>query len=255
MAQKRITKELNNWTSSSAGRVPEGFIVVPVKGDAKTWRIAMPGPQGSPYEDGYFVLKATFPSDYPFKPPSVRFETRLYHCQIDRAGDVSLDILRDCWSPACTMLDIAKILHQMLSETCPNNPLDSHIAFQFCNARHEHDRIARAWTQQHAKEHPSWLAAEIDGNDMVLTVHCALQCHGSFSIVCITMSGAEAARFDLGEDSDVAALVTKASKTVSVPAWRLKLCLPSGRPLVLSGGETQLSKLLGHLDEGAQLSL
>ncbi|KAJ0960585.1 hypothetical protein J5N97_001578 [Dioscorea zingiberensis] len=36
----------------------------------------------------------------------VVFMTRIYHCNIDAAGNVSLDILKDGWSPAMTISKI-----------------------------------------------------------------------------------------------------------------------------------------------------
>jgi ubiquitin-protein ligase len=57
----------------------------------------------SPYAGGVFFLKIKFPTDYPFKPPKVNFETKIYHPNINGDGAICLDILRDQWSPALTI--------------------------------------------------------------------------------------------------------------------------------------------------------
>jgi ubiquitin-protein ligase len=57
----------------------------------------------SPYSGGVFFLTIHFPTDYPFKPPKVSFNTRIYHPNINSNGSICLDILRDQWSPALTI--------------------------------------------------------------------------------------------------------------------------------------------------------
>lgn len=48
-------------------------------------------------------MKISFPRNYPFSPPKIKFTTRIFHCNMDRAGHVCLDILKNSWSPALTI--------------------------------------------------------------------------------------------------------------------------------------------------------
>jgi len=70
------------------------------------------GPPDSPYEGGVFFLDINFPQDYPFKPPNVRFTTKIYHCNVNDQGGICLDILKGEWSPALT---ISKVLLSICS--------------------------------------------------------------------------------------------------------------------------------------------
>ncbi|VBB34928.1 unnamed protein product, partial [Acanthocheilonema viteae] len=65
----------------------------------KQWDILISPPR-PPYNGGIFRLRLTFPSDYPFKPPHLRFVTPIYHPNIDEKGQMCLAILQyDNWKP------------------------------------------------------------------------------------------------------------------------------------------------------------
>ena len=66
------------------------------------------GPGDSPYSGGVFFVMIQFPPDYPFKPPKVQFQTKVYHPNVNSQGSICLDILKEQWSPALT---ISKVLH------------------------------------------------------------------------------------------------------------------------------------------------
>ena len=90
MAIKRIQKEHANIQKDPV----ENITACPI--DEKNWlnwRGTLKGPPDSPYEGGVFFLLITFPNDYPFKPPKVRFETKVYHPNIANNGSICLDIL------------------------------------------------------------------------------------------------------------------------------------------------------------------
>ena len=56
------------------------------------------GAQGTAYEGLTFRLSLKFTSEYPFKPPSVRFDTPCFHPNVDTHGNICLDILKEKWS-------------------------------------------------------------------------------------------------------------------------------------------------------------
>jgi len=50
--------------------------------DLFNWKVIIQGPIGTPYEDGFFKLKVSFPHDYPKYGPEIRFENKIYHMNV-----------------------------------------------------------------------------------------------------------------------------------------------------------------------------
>jgi ubiquitin-protein ligase len=48
------------------------------------------GTIGTDYEGGVWVLEVNFPNDFPFKPPSIRFSTQIYHPNISKEVRIHL---------------------------------------------------------------------------------------------------------------------------------------------------------------------
>eukprot|EP00300_Choanocystis_sp_HF-7_P005542 c14135_g1_i2.p1 GENE.c14135_g1_i2~~c14135_g1_i2.p1 ORF type:complete len:134 (+),score=26.64 c14135_g1_i2:605-1006(+) len=114
------------------------------------WKLLLPGPTGTPYEGGTWLLTANFPVDYPFKPPRVKFITPMYHCNVNKDGGLCLDILKDHWSPALTISKVMLSIQSLLGSPNPDDPLDS-FKGQLCRDHPaEYLSQARAFTAQHA---------------------------------------------------------------------------------------------------------
>ena len=112
------------------------------------------GPPDSPYEGGVFFLSITFPMDYPFYPPKVRFTTRIYHCNVDADGQIGLDILKDTWSPALTMSKVLLSISSLMTDPNPmlyRSDREAEIAKLYQGNRAKHDQIAKEWVQKYAK--------------------------------------------------------------------------------------------------------
>lgn len=64
------------------------------------------------YEDLSFRLSLEFPSGYPYQAPTVKFETPCYHPNVDKSGNICLDILKEKWS---ALYDVRTILLSLQS--------------------------------------------------------------------------------------------------------------------------------------------
>ncbi|EDW68919.1 ubiquitin-conjugating enzyme E2 D3 [Drosophila virilis] len=109
------------------------------------WIAALEGPKGTPYEGGLFHIHVTFPHDYPFTPPNLRFLTKIYHCNV-HADQICVEK----WSPVLT---VGKLLVSVLALlVSPNlqDPLNPAIAKLYMEHRAEHDSIVRDWTDRFA---------------------------------------------------------------------------------------------------------
>merc|ERR1712039_614117 len=105
----------------------EGIHIFP-SDDVCVWRCLIEGPAWCPFRGGVFPLTVHIPPSYPLSPPSIRFETPVYHCNISESGKPCLDILDSSWSPALTVAKALESLRMLLAEPDPNNALRAWVA-------------------------------------------------------------------------------------------------------------------------------
>ncbi|XP_004294997.1 PREDICTED: constitutive photomorphogenesis protein 10-like isoform 2 [Fragaria vesca subsp. vesca] len=107
------------------------------------------GPKG----DNLYHWVATIigPPEYPFKPPEIVFRTRVFHCNVDSSGNVSLEIIKDGWSPARTITKVLLAIRSILTKPDPYNPLVPSIAHLYLADKAKHDELASEWTTRFAK--------------------------------------------------------------------------------------------------------
>ena len=144
--ESRIQKELKELQTCPPSNCSAG----PIDDDIYQWQATIMGPEDSPYHGGVFYLKICFPKDYPFKPPKMVFTTKIYHCNINSAGGICLDILKENWSPALTVAKVLISICSLLDDPNPDDPLVPDIARQFKDQRAAYDITAREWTQHFA---------------------------------------------------------------------------------------------------------
>ncbi|KAM9307146.1 uncharacterized protein KZ484_000500 [Pholidichthys leucotaenia] len=145
---KRILEELKNLHCE-----PHPYITVfPSESDFTFWKILMEGPPDSPYENGVFELFCQFGQDYPVKPPTVRFVTRIYHCNINNVGRICHNIFDRNYNAQITMREILDAVFGLLMDPEPQDPLDSILAEEYLTNLETYKQEAKKHTEKAAGE-------------------------------------------------------------------------------------------------------
>ena len=144
---KRINADLNEMLQNPPANCSAGPLD---DNNLYEWQATIMGPRDSPYQDGVFYLSITFPEEYPFKPPMIKFTTKIYHCNINSRGSICLDILKNEWSPALTISKVLLSICSLMTDPNPDDPLVTEIAELYTNNRTLHDLKARTFTIQYA---------------------------------------------------------------------------------------------------------
>ncbi|GAA5970455.1 hypothetical protein JCM11641_001717 [Rhodosporidiobolus odoratus] len=99
--------------------------------DMTYWVGRLAGAEGTPYEGQTYKISLRFPTEYPYKPPVVKFESPCFHPNVSLpGGDLCLDILQTLWSPALTVSSLLVSIQSLLGEpnnASPLNPLAAEL--------------------------------------------------------------------------------------------------------------------------------
>jgi ubiquitin-conjugating enzyme E2 D/E len=146
MALKRLQKELSDMMLDPPANCSAGML----DDDLFQWKATIIGPEDTPYHGGVFNLSINFPPEYPFKSPKINFKTKIYHPNINAAGQICLDILKDQWSPALSISKVLLSICSLLNDPNPNDPLVTDIANEYKNNNQQFIENARNWTLHYA---------------------------------------------------------------------------------------------------------
>ena len=151
-AIKRLMKELELLKNNPS----DFFSAVPEKDNIFHWKAVIFGPPNTPYEGGKFSVNIYFTKDYPFKPPKIYFETKIFHSQIHSDGSLcpyASNILnKNNWSPAIFLTQLFKSIYDLLKDPKPG-------ASGFCGYKdvkfnpedkESINKIAKEWTKKNA---------------------------------------------------------------------------------------------------------
>lgn len=134
----RLTRELAKLKDEKV----EGVEILNTD-NIRLWEAIIFGPQNTPFENGKFHMQLKFDDDYPVKPPSVQFVTKIFHPNVYRDGKICVDILQGEWSPAQNIRTILISIRSLLMDPNPNSPANRDAAMLLKNNPDEYNQKVR----------------------------------------------------------------------------------------------------------------
>ena len=119
--------------------------------DIHHWKGIIKGPIDTCYQGGIFEIDIIIPPDYPFKPPKMKFDTKIWHPNISSVtGAICLDILKNEWTPALTIRTALISLQALMCAPVPEDPQDAVVARQYMSDINLFNQTAKQWVQEYA---------------------------------------------------------------------------------------------------------
>ncbi|KAI0583009.1 Ubiquitin-conjugating enzyme E2-24 kDa [Pyrenophora tritici-repentis] len=146
---RRIAKEIADIQNDQHSKI----VVEPAgNGDDLTHlRGQFLGPPDTPYEGATYFVDIKIPSEYPFRPPIMKFETKIWHPNVSsQTGAICLDTLSSQWSPVLTIKSALISLQSLLSTPEPKDPQDAEVAGMLIRNPAEFEHKAREWAVKFA---------------------------------------------------------------------------------------------------------
>jgi len=126
------------------------------------WRVCFEGPQDSIYEGGLFSAILEFPEDFPNSPPTMRFETEMWHPNIYSDGKVCISILHppgtdrfneqesadERWRPILGVESILLSVLSMLLDPNSDSPANLDAAAMYKNEKENWKKKVRMLTRK-----------------------------------------------------------------------------------------------------------
>ena len=134
---KRLAKEYKELLKN-----PYGEFTVSLKNDndLTKWDVMIFGPVDSPYESGIFKCEMIFPEGYPYKAPTFKFISKMYHPNIYTDGKVCISILHEGsdpygyekdeerWTATLSASSVIISIISMLTDPNDNSPANTDAA-------------------------------------------------------------------------------------------------------------------------------
>eukprot|EP00505_MAST-04D_sp_SCG-Rhode-Island_P004470 Stramenopile-MAST_4_protein_4470 len=152
LTTKRVARERTELEEMPK-RNPQ-FSVESVKNDLEwTVRITVPSNAHTPYAGLSTCCLLSFPEDYPFLPPTVRFTPPVYHPEIFQStGKVHMDLLMSQWDLSRNLGFVLSFLYNIFLDIDGKNSVDVNIMHLLNKDRPSFDKSVREYVLQHQQK-------------------------------------------------------------------------------------------------------
>jgi len=115
------------------------------------WSGSITGAPGTVYEGLKYKLTISFPSNYPYAAPTIKF-VDCWHPNVDSHGNICLDILKEKWSATYSVTTILQSLRSLLSDPNNDSPLNGTAAQLWANQEEYRAVVLKKYAETEAKK-------------------------------------------------------------------------------------------------------
>ncbi|XP_036671183.1 ubiquitin-conjugating enzyme E2 L5 [Drosophila suzukii] len=113
-------------------------------------------PVAPPYDKGAYKMEIDFPLDYPFKPPRIHINTKMYHLNVNERGQICVPILEiEHWIPTTRIDQVLQVLLATINDPQPENAWHMEMAGEYRNDPVRFFKMADAWVQKYSERRPT----------------------------------------------------------------------------------------------------
>lgn len=137
----RIQKDIAELDGGSVAKID-----FPNPNDLTGFHVTV-SPDSGYWSGAKYLFDFHIPASYPHDPPKVVCKNKIYHPNIDLAGAVCLNILREDWKP---VLDINAVIYGLIYlfyEPNPDDPLNREASELFRNDKNQFGRVVKRTLQ------------------------------------------------------------------------------------------------------------
>lgn len=148
---------------------PSGYFYVCLKDESNLyeWNVYIAGPPNTVYEGGTFKAQLSFPKNYPYEPPKMKFVSQFWHPNVYENGSVCISILHppgedemsgerpeERWLPIHTPETILLSVISMLADPNCSSPANVDASVEFRNQPEKFANRIQALIEKSKKDVP-----------------------------------------------------------------------------------------------------